>query len=109
MCDGHDIGLSVDGGSLDRSIRTGSPGSIPEALAANPIVFIYDNYPGGIGFSRPLFDMHRTLLERTHELITGCPCQSGCPSCVGPEGNTGPHAKQVASLILMHVLSGESV
>ena len=108
MCDGHDIGLSVDGGSLDRSPRKPGLGSVPEALAAEPNVFIYDNYPGGIGFSRPLFEMHRLLLERTHQLITSCPCPSGCPSCVGPEGNTGPHAKQVASLILMHLLSGES-
>ena len=37
---------------------------MPEALAAEPIVFIYDNYPGGIGFSRPLFEMHPPLLAR---------------------------------------------
>ena len=103
MCDGHDIGLSVDGGSLDRSTRRGSIASIPEALAAEPNIFVYDNYPGGIGFSRPLYEMHDLLLERTQELINGCECQSGCPSCVGPEGNTGPHAKQVASLILLHL------
>jgi DEAD/DEAH box helicase domain-containing protein len=109
MCDGHDIGLSVDGGSLDRSTRTDGLGSIPEALAAEPNVFIYDNYPGGIGFSRPLFEMHGVLLQRTRELIDGCECQSGCPSCVGPEGNTGPHAKHVASMILQDLLSGAAV
>jgi DEAD/DEAH box helicase domain-containing protein len=108
MCDGHDIGLSVDGGSLDRSTRTGGISSVPEALTAEPNVFIYDNYPGGIGFSRPLFEMHDLLLQRTQDLITSCPCASGCPSCVGPEGNTGPHAKQVASLILVHLLSEEA-
>jgi len=114
MCDGHDIGLSVDGGSLDRSTRThstssgraGGISSVPEALAAEPNVFIYDNYPGGIGFSRPLFEMHDLLLTKTQELISGCPCASGCPSCVGPEGNTGPHAKQVASRILVALVSG---
>jgi DEAD/DEAH box helicase domain-containing protein len=102
MCDGHDIGLSVDGGTLDRasSSRTGGIGGVPEALATDPNVFIYDNYPGGIGFSRPLFEMHSLLLERTRDLISGCPCESGCPSCVGPEGNTGPFAKQVALRIL---------
>jgi DEAD/DEAH box helicase domain-containing protein len=127
MCDGHDIGLSVDGGSLDRSTRTHSAGSGqaggvggvlapprrgeggPDALAQEPNVFIYDNYPGGIGFSRPLFEMHTLLLERTRELIAGCPCDSGCPSCVGPEGNTGPHAKQVASRILDRLLQVEPV
>ena len=105
MCDGHDIGLSIDGGSLERSARTGGMGGVPEALAVEPNIFIYDNYPGGIGFSRPLFEMHELLLERTRELIAGCPCESGCPSCVGPEGNTGPHAKAVASAILGRLLA----
>jgi DEAD/DEAH box helicase domain-containing protein len=109
MCDGHDIGLSVDGGSLDRSTRTGGLGGVPEALATEPNVFIYDNYPGGIGFSRPLYEMHDLLLARTRDLIAGCPCESGCPSCVGPEGHTGPHAKQVASRILDHLLQAEPV
>jgi DEAD/DEAH box helicase domain-containing protein len=108
MCDRHDIGLSVDGGSLDRSTRTGGIGGVPEALAVDPNIFIYDNYPGGIGFSRPLYEMHDLLLARTYELITTCPCQSGCPSCVGPEGNTGPHAKAVASRILEAVLPAEA-
>lgn len=109
MCDGHDIGLSVDGGSLERSTRTGGMGGVPEALASEPNVFIYDNYPGGIGFSRPLYEMHERLLDRTRDLILGCPCESGCPSCVGPEGHTGPHAKQVASRILDHLLQAEPV
>jgi DEAD/DEAH box helicase domain-containing protein len=109
MCDGHDIGLSVDGGSLDRTTRTGGMGEVPEALASEPNVFIYDNYPGGIGFSHPLYDMHDLLLERTRELIVGCPCLSGCPSCVGPEGNTGPHAKRVASRILDRLLEVQTV
>ena len=100
MCDRHDIGISVDGGTLERTTRTGGAGSVPEALAAEPNIFIYDNYPGGIGFSRPLYEMHADLLARTRQLISSCPCQSGCPSCVGPEGNTGPHAKAVASRIL---------
>jgi DEAD/DEAH box helicase domain-containing protein len=109
MCDGHDIGLSVDGGSLDRSTRTGGVGGVPEALASEPNIFIYDNYPGGIGFSRPLYDMHALLLDRTRDLIATCPCESGCPSCVGPEGHTGPHAKRVASRILEMLLEAEPV
>ena len=109
MCDGHDIGLSVDGGSLEKTTRTGGMGGVPESLATEPNVFIYDNYPGGIGFSRPLYEMQGLLLERTRDLIAGCPCESGCPSCVGPEGNTGPHAKQVASRILEQLLHAEAV
>jgi DEAD/DEAH box helicase domain-containing protein len=109
MCDRHDVGVSIDGGSLDRRTRTGGAGGVPESLAAEPNIFIYDNYPGGIGFSRPLFEMHAPLLARTHDLITGCPCDSGCPSCVGPEGNTGPHAKLVASDILERLIVAAEV
>ena len=104
MCDRHDIGISVDGGTLERSPRTGGTGGVPATLAADPNIFIYDNYPGGIGFSKPLYEMDQLLLERTRDLISGCPCESGCPSCVGPEGNTGPHAKEVASHILGDLL-----
>ena len=104
MCDGHDVGISVDGGSIERQTRTGGAAAKPAEIAAEPHIFVYDNYPGGIGFSRPLFDMHATLLERTRELIEGCPCASGCPSCVGPEGNTGPNAKRVALTILQRLV-----
>jgi DEAD/DEAH box helicase domain-containing protein len=105
MCDRHDIGLSIDGGALERAPKTGGAAGLPAAVAAEPNIFIYDNYPGGIGFSRPLFDMHVRLLQQTRELVVSCPCESGCPSCVGPEGNTGPHAKAVASLILDGLVS----
>ncbi len=97
MCDGHDIGLSIDGGP-------GAPVS-GEALQS-PVVFIYDNYPGGIGFSEPLYEMHAELLAKTRDLIAGCPCERGCPSCVGPEGRTGPMAK-TAALKILEMLSVE--
>lgn len=114
MCDSHDIGLSVDGvslagasrvGGVDRSSTGASPAGVPD-LAVEPTIFLYDNYPGGIGFSEPLFGMHDELLARTRELISGCPCQSGCPSCVGPEGATGPLAKVVASELLARLSAG---
>jgi len=69
-------------------------------MSAAPTIFIYDNYPGGIGFSEPLHSMHAQLIAQTRDLIDGCPCKSGCPSCVGPEGATGPLAKAVASRLL---------
>ena len=79
MCDGHDIGLSVDGGALERTAATGAAGGVPEALAAEPIIFIYDNYPGGIGFSRPLFEMHEPLLDRTRHADCRLPVRIRLP------------------------------
>jgi DEAD/DEAH box helicase domain-containing protein len=101
MCDRHDIGISIDGGGPDRSGGPlGAAASAPDAVAPEPRIFIYDNYPGGIGFSEPLFRIQTMLLDKTRELIAGCPCASGCPSCVGPIGDSGPSAKAVAGLIL---------
>jgi ATP-dependent helicase YprA (DUF1998 family) len=47
--------------------------------------------------------MSADLLTRTRELIAECPCETGCPSCVGPIGQTGPLAKTVALRILDHL------
>ena len=85
MCERHDIGISIDAGEPDGS---------------TPRIFIYDNYPGGIGFSKPLFRMHEELLEGARRLIAECECENGCPGCVGPVGNTGPLAKAAALRIL---------
>ncbi len=93
MCDRQDIGISI--GSGDQ----GDDGELT-VLPDEPRIFVYDNYPGGIGFSEPLHAMHDGLLRRTRELITGCECLQGCPTCVGPIGNTGPLAKMVALRIL---------
>jgi DEAD/DEAH box helicase domain-containing protein len=91
MCDAHDIGISIDSESNPES-------GIPSPDGAR--IFVYDNYPGGIGFSAPLFEMHDELLAHTRRVIADCECESGCPGCVGPIGNTGPLAKAAALRIL---------
>ena len=93
MCDRHDIGISLDSPDVAPAERGLTPGSDPQ-------VFIYDNYPGGIGFSVPLFQMHDELLTKTRRLIEDCDCETGCPGCVGPIGDTGPRAKVAALRIL---------
>jgi len=95
MCDGHDIGISIDSGDGE---------GLASAAASPQKIFVYDNYPGGIGFSAPLYQMHRELLTSTRRLIADCPCENGCPGCVGPVGNTGPMAKAAALCILDVVL-----
>ena len=99
MCDRHDIGISIDGERGGRGRRQ-APAGRRGAGGPSPRIFIYDNYPGGIGFSEPLFRMHGQLLEATRRLIAECECENGCPGCVGPVGNTGPLAKAAALRIL---------
>ena len=97
MCDRHDIGISIDTGEQVQPFERRHP-EIP--ADKSPRLFMYDNYPGGIGFSEPLFRMHVELLARTRSLIADCECDTGCPGCVGPVGNTGPLAKSAALRIL---------
>jgi DEAD/DEAH box helicase domain-containing protein len=107
MCDRQDIGISIGSGEHGDDPDLTRPGArldtaygAPATLSEEPRIFIYDNYPGGIGFSEPLFRMHADLLARTRALIAGCQCEHGCPTCVGPIGNTGPMAKSVALRLL---------
>ena len=65
-----------------------------------PNLYLYDAYPGGIGFSEPLFRTHELLVQKTRELIAACNCESGCPSCIGPAGELAPRAKEAALAIL---------
>jgi DEAD/DEAH box helicase domain-containing protein len=57
-------------------------------------VFIYDRYPGGIGFSPRLYDLHDELLRACFDLLRGCDCDAGCPSCVGPVNEVGETSKR---------------
>jgi DEAD/DEAH box helicase domain-containing protein len=107
MCDRHDIGISIGSGEHGEQtdlarMTPPAPSAVegPVTLSDEPRIFVYDNYPGGIGFSEPLFQMDEELRRRTHDLIAACECQHGCPTCVGPVGNTGPMAKSVALRIL---------
>ena len=101
MCEAHDIGSAIGTGSA----AAGPPQAEPEEAEPGEAdavtrIFIYDNYPGGIGFSEPLWESRATLLAETLGLIERCPCQAGCPSCVGPVGEIGRHGKAAALAIL---------
>jgi DEAD/DEAH box helicase domain-containing protein len=65
-----------------------------------PNIFIYDNYPGGIGLSEPLYRLHAKRLAGSRALIDGHTCADGCPSCVGPAGEIGTRGREVALAIL---------
>ena len=104
MCDRLDLGATIGEGSppteeLERAWTRMEKGEAVQEFF-EPTLYLYDSYPGGIGLSEPLFGMHESLMQQTHKLIAGCECDSGCPSCVGPAGETGARAKEVALAIL---------
>ncbi len=110
MCDRRDLGTAVGERPASPGIETdwqefttamGDPSQMKEFFEPN--LYLYDAYPGGIGFSEPLFRVHDLLLRRTRELIAACPCEQGCPSCVGPVGEKSERAKEAALKILEHL------
>ena len=110
MCDRRDLGTAAGERPASPGVETewqdfttanGDPSKMKEFFEPN--LYIYDAYPGGIGFSEPLYRVHDLLLRRTKELIESCPCESGCPSCVGPAGEKSERTKEAALAILEHL------
>jgi DEAD/DEAH box helicase domain-containing protein len=75
-------------------------------FARAPTIYVYDRIAGGIGFSKRLFGMHQQLLARAGDLVARCPCDQGCPSCIGPREEHGPDPK-LCALSLLGVLLSE--
>ena len=69
-----------------------------------PTLYIYDNYPGGVGFSEKIFELRDKILIAARELIENCGCDEGCPSCVGPINQVGNQGKQSALFILKEAI-----
>lgn len=70
-----------------------------------PTIYIYDNFPGGVGFSEKLYNMQDQLLKAARQVIMECNCEDGCPSCVGPYDEVGFGSKKFALKIIKGVLS----
>ncbi len=69
-------------------------------FSATPTVYIYEHTPGGVGYSRKIYNLHDALLKAALELVLSCGCASGCPSCVGPVLEVGENGKESAIRIL---------
>jgi DEAD/DEAH box helicase domain-containing protein len=88
MCDRWDIG----GLSTNLHFQTG-----------RPTVFIYDGHAGGVGITRRGYDQLEGWVADTERLLAGCPCESGCPSCVqSPKcGNLNEFLDKAGALMLL--------
>jgi len=108
MCDRRDLGTAIGEKPPypDSDENMSDSVQLRDRVAPNakeffePNLYLYDAYPGGIGFSEPLYRAHDVLISRTRELIAACECAQGCPSCVGPAGDLAPRTKDAALAIL---------
>lgn len=101
MCDPMDIGTVVEASNI-----------------GVPTVFVFDRFPGGVGYAQKTYEMMEEILEACLELISQCQCEDGCPSCVGaplppyaqndPDSETkGRIPDKEAALIILHDLLGK--
>jgi DEAD/DEAH box helicase domain-containing protein len=102
MCDRTDLGGLVD------SSNTGTP-----------TIFLYDRYPGGLGFAEKGYEMVEAMMQSCLTLIRECECEEGCPSCVGSPVTLPPQhgdpdlwggyplPDKEAALVILHRVVGE--
>ncbi len=58
-------------------------GIVESSNTGRPTAFIYDRFLGGLGFAEKGYDRIGELLAMCRSLLAECPCEEGCPSCVG--------------------------
>jgi DEAD/DEAH box helicase domain-containing protein len=85
MCDPRDLGVVQE---------------IRAPFTGLPTVFVYEKVPAGVGFSERLFAVRGELYRAALDLARSCPCEHGCPSCVGPLNEVGPLGKPTAQRLL---------
>ena len=68
-----------------------------------PTLYLYDSIPGGVGLSERLFSLTDELVAACLDLVRGCPCNEGCPSCVGPVTDVGLRGKAATAELLAGV------
>ena len=82
MCDPGDLGLHVAQGRGDN-----------EAPAT---IYIHETFEDGLGLGATLFDLHEDLLARAAAALANCPCDGGCPACVGPTDRSADSTEGMA-------------
>lgn len=85
----------------------GGISTVRHADTEQPLVCVYDAYPGGVGLSERGFEVLESWWQATLEVVRSCPCESGCPSCIqSPKcgNNNEPLDKSGAVTILAALL-----
>jgi DEAD/DEAH box helicase domain-containing protein len=105
MCDPRDLGQSLGDGEQEleeqnkkqsearpagrEPVRIGKTfGRDARIGELDPTLFIFDAQPGGVGLSERIYELAPQLFTRAQQLMRQCPCEAGCPACVGPTENS---------------------
>ncbi len=94
ICDRWDVG----GVSMAFHPQTGQP-----------TIFVYDGYPGGAGIAELAYEAASRHARATLDLISACPCDDGCPSCVqSPKcGNWNEYLDKAGAITLLRLMASD--
>ena len=73
-----------------------------------PTIFVHDGYPGGAGIAELGYGAADRHLAATLEVLLGCSCEQGCPSCVqSPKcGNLNEPLDKAGAIALLRRILG---
>ena len=79
-------------------------------FTGRPTLYLYDAFPGGVGFARRIFEQFEEIALSAWRHLKQCPCENGCPSCVGAAVESGGTARTGATWLLERCVqaAGES-
>ncbi len=82
LCDPRDLGVSE---------------RVRDPHFQRPCLYVFDQYPGGIGLSEGFIRQLPQIVRGAQEVVDRCPCARGCPSCIGapedePAASSDPKA-----------------
>lgn len=97
LCDPRDLGQTLGDGE-NESAPAGRDFQADQVGNLNPTLFLFDAQPGGVGLAERIYERAPEFLGRARTLIASCPCEGGCPACVGPT-EAGPRKKLAIELI----------
>lgn len=75
---------------------------VRDPFTQRPTLYFYDCIEGGLGLSDHIYETDRLLFREALERLDECPCESGCPSCVGAA--VGENAKGALRALLTALL-----
>ncbi len=93
MCDGRDLGVLAEAQTPD---------------SGTPRITLYERTPGGVGYAEQVHRSLPEILAAAHDLVASCPCETGCPACVGPllEHEYALDTKLLATALIRELRAG---
>ncbi|ULQ60077.1 DUF1998 domain-containing protein [Brucepastera parasyntrophica] len=90
LCDSRDIGVWP---------------RIRDLHFSGPVLYFFDRVPGGSGLADAFNESLPAIIQASIDQIQNCPCEYGCPSCIGVHSEN-PLIKSSAAGLLKNLVSG---